>query len=275
METQYSSSDTIDATEICSLCLCKIPSHVMHTIKSCGCRFCVACLRTYLTLNIRENNLDALVCPDAKCPALKKLEKKKFFFKDHRNSSYKNRNTNGAAKFASQEIQILAGEEVYSLFKKYKFIREVDEDPNRTWCPKANCDNICVITKPSVGRLPSSAAFSIKLTKSARVSLTDGRSSFFCDKCNEIYCTVCRQKWHDTPVCKSSSEAELLMVMDSTEPPTGSTNIKRCPRCSVWIERDEGCAQMMCRKCKHVFCWFCLKNLEVSEKQPLNDAALS
>ncbi|RXG68391.1 putative E3 ubiquitin-protein ligase [Armadillidium vulgare] len=40
--------------------------------------------------------------------------------------------------------------------------------------------------------------------------------------------------------------------------------IKRCPRCKVPIERDAGCAQMQCKKCKHVFCWYCLVSLESS-----------
>lgn len=40
--------------------------------------------------------------------------------------------------------------------------------------------------------------------------------------------------------------------------------IKPCPVCRVYIERNEGCAQMMCKNCKHTFCWYCLQNLDVS-----------
>ena len=40
--------------------------------------------------------------------------------------------------------------------------------------------------------------------------------------------------------------------------------IKRCPLCHVPIERNDGCAQMMCQRCNHVFCWFCLASLDVS-----------
>lgn len=40
--------------------------------------------------------------------------------------------------------------------------------------------------------------------------------------------------------------------------------IKQCPVCRVYIERNEGCAQMMCKNCKHTFCWYCLQNLDVS-----------
>ena len=39
--------------------------------------------------------------------------------------------------------------------------------------------------------------------------------------------------------------------------------MKRCPMCHVPIERDSGCAQMMCKRCKHVFCWYCLASLDV------------
>lgn len=44
--------------------------------------------------------------------------------------------------------------------------------------------------------------------------------------------------------------------------------IKRCPKCKVYIERDEGCAQMMCKNCKHAFCWYCLESLDVSTGRP-------
>ncbi|CAH2019839.1 unnamed protein product [Acanthoscelides obtectus] len=45
--------------------------------------------------------------------------------------------------------------------------------------------------------------------------------------------------------------------------PFDSDLIKCCPMCNVPIEKDEGCAQMMCKRCKHVFCWYCLASLDV------------
>ncbi|CAH1995348.1 unnamed protein product [Acanthoscelides obtectus] len=44
--------------------------------------------------------------------------------------------------------------------------------------------------------------------------------------------------------------------------PFDSDLIKCCPMCNVPIEKDEGCAQMMCKRCKHVFCWYCLASLD-------------
>lgn len=52
--------------------------------------------------------------------------------------------------------------------------------------------------------------------------------------------------------------------MDSVGIPFDSDLIKCCPMCGVPIEKDEGCAQMMCKRCKHVFCWYCLASLDVS-----------
>lgn len=40
--------------------------------------------------------------------------------------------------------------------------------------------------------------------------------------------------------------------------------IKQCPMCGIYIERNQGCAQMLCKSCKHTFCWYCLQNLDVS-----------
>ncbi|KAF0022036.1 hypothetical protein F2P81_025711 [Scophthalmus maximus] len=40
------------------------------------------------------------------------------------------------------------------------------------------------------------------------------------------------------------------------------TPIKQCPMCGIYIERNQGCAQMLCKSCKHTFCWYCLQNLD-------------
>lgn len=52
-------------------------------------------------------------------------------------------------------------------------------------------------------------------------------------------------------------QSDSMMIFDNDL-------IKCCPMCAVPIEKDEGCAQMMCKRCKHVFCWYCLASLDVS-----------
>jgi len=35
-------------------------------------------------------------------------------------------------------------------------------------------------------------------------------------------------------------------------------NTKPCPKCGVQIEKNQGCNNMNCSKCKFSYCWLCL-----------------
>lgn len=185
------------------------------------------------------------------------------------------------------EIQTLVDDKTFALYNKLILEMEVERDPSRTFCPTANCDNICLIMKQS--QVLTSAAISVSSTISSlsavsptaatsvllnakRFKSSSAKSSasaaavsavIYCCKCDKRFCVSCRQEYHPDRACGSEDqETDELMHLMSGEEETAGGEIKRCPRCSVWIERDEGCAQMMCRKCRHVFCWFCLKSLE-------------
>lgn len=72
-------------------------------------------------------------------------------------------------------------------------------------------------------------------------------------------------QWHQTLSCDENIRRLAAIGEDDTIGiPFDSDLIKCCPMCSVPIEKDEGCAQMMCKRCKHVFCWYCLASLDVS-----------
>lgn len=69
-------------------------------------------------------------------------------------------------------------------------------------------------------------------------------------------------QWHPSISCEENARKfggrnDSMMLFDNDL-------IKCCPMCAVPIEKDEGCAQMMCKRCKHVFCWYCLASLDVS-----------
>lgn len=69
-------------------------------------------------------------------------------------------------------------------------------------------------------------------------------------------------QWHPAISCEENARKfggrnDSMMLFDNDL-------IKCCPMCAVPIEKDEGCAQMMCKRCKHVFCWYCLASLDVS-----------
>ncbi|KAH0621995.1 hypothetical protein JD844_023851 [Phrynosoma platyrhinos] len=72
------------------------------------------------------------------------------------------------------------------------------------------------------------------------------------------------QPQHSFLVCGDSDNTTLTVVTSDSvyKMEEDDAPIKRCPKCKVYIERDEGCAQMMCKNCKHAFCWYCLESLD-------------
>lgn len=107
-------------------------------------------------------------------------------------------------------------------------------DKARAWCPRAGCETICSINATGSNGTPIGPVH--------------------CPNCSTDFCSICRESWHTGPC----SDISLGIPFDGD-------HIKCCPMCSVPIEKDEGCAQMMCKRCKHVFCWYCLASLDVSK----------
>jgi E3 ubiquitin-protein ligase RNF144 len=179
------------------------------------------------------------------------------------------------------EIEQLLDEKTLHLYKKLLLEAEVESDPCKTFCPAADCDNICLIVRQSSAVMSvsstisslssvSPAAATTVLMSANKLQRSSTRTivnpAIYCCKCDKRFCVSCRQDYHPGLPCHSASSDEsqqlLLLTGGSSDGEDLSTDIKRCPRCSVLIERDAGCAQMMCRKCRHVFCWFCLQSLE-------------
>eukprot|EP00483_Globobulimina_turgida_P001386 UN01388 len=82
-----------------------------------------------------------------------------------------------------------------------------------------------------------------------------------CLGCLYRFCWACKNESHFPSSChtgikwlqKCSSEAEnISWILAKT---------KRCPKCHVHIEKNQGCNHMTCRKhaggCGHEFCWLC------------------
>ncbi|XP_074028231.1 probable E3 ubiquitin-protein ligase RNF144A [Leptinotarsa decemlineata] len=140
-----------------------------------------------------------------------------------------------------EEIKRLAGSDLLEKHKKYRLNREVELDKSRTWCPRAGCETVCTMC-PQKKCTPQ---------------------SIYCPTCTTDFCSNCKSEWHEGLSCEEYSK-QLTKEGKVEEPgiPFDSDLIKCCPMCNVPIEKDEGCAQMMCKRCKHVFCWYCLTSLD-------------
>ncbi|XP_024293462.1 probable E3 ubiquitin-protein ligase RNF144A-A isoform X1 [Oncorhynchus tshawytscha] len=144
------------------------------------------------------------------------------------------------------EIECMVASEVMQRHKKLQFEREVLLDPCLMWCPSSSCQAVC----------------QLKETEVALPQLVQ------CAVCTLEFCSACKANWHPGQACPPPEnnlpitaflpgETSSFYKSDDDDGP-----IKRCPKCKVYIERDEGCAQMMCKNCKHAFCWYCLESLD-------------
>jgi len=135
------------------------------------------------------------------------------------------------------------------------------------WCLTAGCDTVCHIQEAKTSLQVSSQSSRTKL-KTKRNKLSYIRS-ITCPTCAKSYCAECKLIFHPEASCEAfrrrlmkegnlSLDDEDLCSLDF---------VKRCPFCHIPIEKDSGCAQMMCKRCKHVFCWYCLTSLDVSVLQ--------
>ncbi|XP_006008094.1 E3 ubiquitin-protein ligase RNF144B [Latimeria chalumnae] len=142
--------------------------------------------------------------------------------------------------FQESEIACLVPLDQLQMYQRLKLDREVFLDPHRTWCPAADCQTVCRTKESEAGK----------------PLLVE------CHVCHLKFCLACKANWHPDHLCQESQPFPLsddtgVPVSNDTEAP-----IKQCPVCRIYIERNEGCAQMMCKNCKHTFCWYCLQNLD-------------
>lgn len=207
----------IDPLITCKLCLAERPLEELYELKDCKCLYCEACVQQYLTVMVTEGNVQEITCPDALCKKQGKID--------------------------APEIEKLVDKQLFMRYQRLTFLREVDQDPNRTFCPEAGCETVChVCSAPNAeAAVPSPVQ---------------------CPTCGLQFCSVCKSKWHAPRSC---DDAFVGGPHDDSGIPFNSAEdaqIKRCPMCRVPIERNDGCAQMMCKRCKHVFCWYCLQSLD-------------
>ncbi|KAL3869975.1 hypothetical protein ACJMK2_042595 [Sinanodonta woodiana] len=217
MATYSNSKNTVDLAIdpliTCRLCLSECALQDMYELQECRCLYCAMCVKQYLSVMINEGNVLSITCPDAQCKKQGKLE--------------------------MPEIKKLVDEQTFMRYKRIRFQKEVDLDPNRTFCPEAGCETVCHVCNNS--------------TKPSPVD---------CHSCGLKFCSVCKTKWHDLKTCDEAMTTQKKEDIGIPFSNREDAKIKRCPMCHVPIERNDGCAQMLCKRCKHVFCWYCLTSLD-------------
>ncbi|CAL8087041.1 unnamed protein product [Orchesella dallaii] len=228
--------DPFEQSLLCRLCLCSVRLEDTMEILACSCRYCKDCLITYVSFEIQQG-ADEIACPDASCDKQGVL--------------------------GLMEVEQLVPPMLTEKHKKFRLYREVEKDSKLMWCPSPGCETICQIQDGS-SLLTGGFVTENDKTRGGTAGGSRNLPLISCPTCRKTYCAECKLSWHPDSSCESfrrklikqgklSSEDDELFSLDS---------IKKCPFCHVPIEKDSGCAQMMCKRCKHVFCWYCLASLD-------------
>ena len=160
---------------------------------------CEECLYEYLQEQINEANVIVIKCFHNGCT--------KNFTDDYIISKLKNRNN------------------LLEKYNKFKLKAEVQNDPNKKFCPEPGCESYLLKIK--------------------------GKKFLSCQNGHQ-YCFICLQKWHFGTKCVELVDKEFqLWAKDKV--------IKRCPNCSFYVEKNSGCNHMTCQQCKFQWCWICSK----------------
>lgn len=152
----------------------------------------------------------------------------------------------------------------------------VDRQSSFLWCPIAGCGCIVMASSQLHDTSAASQEKAAATTPAQRPTGGVNRKIAFpqsvvCGK-GHAFCVSCKGPSHSPSSCDDWRRwiARIQAVVSSVE---GSdkdgneianalwvaANTKRCPKCELPIEKNEGCNHMSCRTCRHEFCWVCMK----------------
>lgn len=124
-------------------------------------------------------------------------------------------------------------------FVDYQLRSFVESNPLARWCPGPGCNRVAFIMGSSMGCAEQVVAQ--------------------CDDCGTGFCMRCGHEPHAPSTCKELTTWQEKCRNESETANWILANTKACPKCSSRIEKNQGCNHMSCQRCKHEFCWICLR----------------
>jgi ariadne-1 len=116
----------------------------------------------------------------------------------------------------------------YERYSRFVLRSFVDINKGVKWCPAAGCNKA--------------------------ISSAGGLSSVRCS-CSCVFCLRCGEESHVPVACDQLATWQEKCRNESETANWILANTKKCPKCSVRIEKNQGCNHMTCRKCHFEFCW--------------------
>ena len=108
-------------------------------------------------------------------------------------------------------------------YEKFSKKFEILKDENKRLCPNPDCESF--------------------LQRSEMTKYVE------CENGHK-YCFECLKPPHDDKPCENQEERQFMSWKKGKR-------VKRCPRCQMYTEKNEGCNHMTCANCNYQWCWLC------------------
>ncbi|CAA0842153.1 RING/U-box superfamily protein [Striga hermonthica] len=219
------------STFICEICAYEKPNGESFRISGCHHSYCADCVIRYVVTKL-EDNIFSINCPVVGCNGL--LE--------------------------PQHCRSILPEQIFYWWGTEKF-----------YCPFEDCSSLLFCERKGKNEVNAAAAaaasvcsyckrdFCAKCRLPWHFDLTCDEFKRVKEGCKRDFCAKCRLPWHFGLTCdefkrvkegERSREDLLLMTLAKNKKWT------RCPRCSIYIEKVNGCSLVTCR-CRCTLCYYC------------------
>ena len=130
-------------------------------------------------------------------------------------------------------MEFLTDEAIKEKFRKFKRQKLLMLNENARFCPVIDCEGYMIGSRL--------------------------KPKLECPECKFVICFDCSKPWHGYfTKCSSAQNAENMDEDDKKYHQWElNKDVKKCPKCRMRIEKNEGCNHMTCISCKYEFCWIC------------------
>ncbi|CDW75180.1 ibr domain containing protein [Stylonychia lemnae] len=125
-------------------------------------------------------------------------------------------------------------DDTYSKYFKFSNRQEIHRNPRMKGCPTPDCEGY--LEKPHIS----------------------SETQVICDTCKKCYCFNCLHTPHPSETC----EQKIAKDYEEWATMTGN-DVGLCKNCGIKIEKEGGCPNMICKICKHEWCWTCKEDFPV------------
>lgn len=209
----------------CQMCLENVAAKNFRAYLYCGHAFCQNCWIEEIQIWTEEGmSCLNMYCPQYKCGIAFSPSVIKNILNDGRDSD-------------DEKMSILPEkhQKVWERYRRFFIKSFVDTSPDLDYCPAPNCNIVHSYPR--------------------RI-----RKDITCE-CKHQFCWRCKYKAHSPCSCEDMETWEQKYNDEGETVKWITVNGKKCPRCKIPIEKNQGCMHMTCQSalgCGHEFCWLCL-----------------